>query len=253
MEIKSFKINGEEAGNTYEASAGELLKIQWECSDCDFCVIYPYNWNIDISGELEIYVYETMTLILRAVKGRESVQKKILANVSGGEELNKVTVSPAGPVMKGTETKFEFDQVKIGFGYLDHGIGRVEGGSYTQMLNHQYSVYRYDILSGSQEIQLKEKTVKAGREDALELQRLKYVVMQNGNEQQYELTWRVVNNDGKDVIIKTSDHRGVFDKSASGHSSFTRTGGDIVTLSICCNAGKSGKIDLVDIYPFEIK
>ena len=253
MEIKSFQINGEETGDSYEASAGELLKVQWECSDCDFCVIYPYNWNIDISGELEVYVYETMTLILRAVKGRESVQKKILANVSGGEELNKVTVSPAGPVTRGTKTQFTFDQTKTGFGYLDHGIGRVEGGSYTQMLSHQYSVYRYDILSGSQEIQFKEKTVKAGREDALGLQRLKYVVMQNGNERQYELSWRVVNNDGKDVIIEASDHQGVFDKSASGHASFTRPGGDIVTLSIRCNAGQNGEIDFAGIYPFEVK
>lgn len=255
MEIHSFKINGTEEGKTYEAVAGELLKLQWDCADCDFCVIYPYNWNMDKNGELEVCIYETMTFILRAGKDtcNETVQKKIQVNVSGGEVVKAVDVSPLGPTAAGTETKFVFDLAKTGFGYLDHGIGRVEGGSYSQILNHQYSTYRYDVLSGRQEIQFDEKTVKAGRKDALELTRLKYVLMQNGGRQQYELSWRVENNDGKDVIIEASDQGTTFDKSASGHASFSRTGGEIVTLSIRCDAGEKGGIYLAEVYPFEIK
>lgn len=253
MEIQSFKINGTEAGGTYEAAAGELLKLQWDCPNCDFCLIYPYNWKVGGKGELEVYIYETMTLILRAVKDRDSVQKEIVANVSGGEELNGVLVSPSGIVSPGTTSEFTFDLTKTGFGYMDHGIGRIEGSKYCKVLRKQYGVYRYHILTGSQEIQEKEKSVKAGTRDVLELQRLKYVMMQNGNESQYELSWRVVNNDGNDVIIEASDHQGAFDKSATGHASFTRTGEEIVRLSIRCNAGDKGQIDFADIYPFEVK
>lgn len=253
MEIKSFKINGTDPEQTYEADAGELLKLMWDCPDCDFCMIYPYNWKVDRNGELEVYIYETMTVILRAVKGRESVQKEITAKISGGEDVKEISVSPAGPVSAGEETKFDFELGKTDFGYLDHGIGRVEGNSGSYVLKNQYTVYRYDILAAGGEIGYKEKTVKAGRSDALEIQRLKYVMMKNGNEQRYELSWRIVNNDGKDVIIEASDHKSTFAKSASGHASFTRTGGDTVTLSIRCDAGEKGKIEFANIYPFELK
>lgn len=253
MEIKLFQVNKTEAGDTYEASEGELLKLKWDCPGCDFCVIYPYNWKVDSIGEMDVYVYETMTLILRAVKDRVSVQKEILAKVSGGEDLRGVGVSPPGPAAAGTKTKFNFDLVKTKFGYLDHGIGRVEGDSYSQVLSHQYGIYRYDILSAGPKAEYKEKTVKAGRSDALELQKLKYVMMQNGDERRYELSWRVVNNDGKEVIIEASDHKNTFDKSASGHASFTRTGGETVTLSIRCDTEGKGNINFAGIYPFEVK
>lgn len=253
MEIKSFKINGADPGQTYEAAAGELLKLQWDCSDCDFCMIYPYNWKVDSNGEMEIYIYETMTVTLRAVRDRESVQKEITAKISGGEDVRGISVSPAGPSGAGEETKFDFELTKTKFGYLDHGIGRVEGSSCSYVLNHQYGMYRYDILTAGGNISYKEKMAKAGRSDALELQRLKYVVMQNGNEQNYELSWRIVNNDGKDVIIEASDHKTTFAKSASGHMSFSRTGGETVTLSVRCDAGEKGKIEFTDIYPFELK
>lgn len=141
---------------------------------------------------------------------------------------------------------------KTRFGYLDHGIGRVEGDSYTQELSSQYGVYRYDILSGGKEIKFMEKVVKAGRKDAPELQKLKYVVMKNGNKKQYELSWKVVNNDGKDVFIKRSDQEKTFKKSASGHESFTSDKEEIVKLSIRCDVGEKGKIEFLDIYPLEL-
>lgn len=253
MEIKSFKINGQEAKETYEAAVGQCLKLEWDCPDCDFCVIYPYNWTVNRSGQMEFYIYETMTLVLRAVKGRDSMQKELLAKVSGEEDLKGVDVSPSGPAAAGIKTEFNFDLVKTKFGYLDHGIGRIEGDSYNGFLRHQYGIYRYNILSVAKEIQFKEKTVKAGRSDALELQRLKYVIMQNGNERQYELSWRVVNNDGKEVIIETSDHKNTFDKNSSGRASFARTGGETVTLSIRCDTEGKGNINFAGIYPFEVK
>lgn len=253
MEIKSFKINGQEAKETYEAAVGQCLKLEWDCPHCDFCVIYPYNWTVNRSGQMEFYIYETMTLVLRAVKGRVSVQKEILAKVSGGEDLRGVGVSPPGPAAAETKTKFDFDLVETKYGYLDHGIGRVEGDSHSQVLSHQYGIYRYDILSAGPKAEYKEKTVKAGRSDALELQKLKYVMMQNGDERRYELSWRVVNNDGKEVIIEASDHKNTFDKSASGHASFTRTGGETVTLSIRCDTEGKGNINFAGIYPFEVK
>ena len=253
MEVKLFKINGTGPGQTYEAAAGELLKIEWDCPGCDFCIIYPYNWKVDCNGEMEIYIYETMTVILRAVKDRESVQKENTAKLSGGEDVKGISVSPAGPAGSGEETKFDFQLIKTAFGYLDHGIGRVEGRSGSYVLKNQYTVYRYDILTAGGETGYKEKTVKAGRSDAPEIQRLKYVMMKNGNEQKYELSWRVANNDGKDVIIEASDHKTTFAKNASGRASFARTGGETVTLSVRCDAGEKGKIEFADIYPFELK
>ena len=253
MEIKSFKINGTGPGQTYEAAAGELLKLQWDCSDCDFCMIYPYNWKVDSNGEMEINIYETMTVILRAVRDSESVQKEITAKISGGEDVKSISVSPAGPTGAGEKTKFDFQLTKTAFGYLDHGIGRVEGRTASYVLKNLYAVYRYDILTAGGEIGYKEKTGKAGRSDALEIQRLKYVMMKNGNEQKYELSWKIANNDGKDVIIEASDHKTTFAKGASGRASFARTGGEIVTLSVRCDAGEKGKIEFADIYPFELK
>lgn len=253
MEIKSFKINGTGPGQIYEAAAGERLKLMWDCPDADFCMIYPYNWKVGSNGEMEVYIYETMTVILRAVKGRESVQKEITAKISGGEDVREISVAPAGPAGAGEETKFDFCLEKTNFGYLDHGIGRVEGNSGIYVLKNQYTVYRYDILAAGGEIEYKEKAVKAGRSDALEIQRLKYVMMKNGNEQKYELLWRIANNDGKDVIIEASDHKTTFAKNASGRASFARTGGETVTLSVRCDAGEKGKIEFADIYPFVLK
>lgn len=253
MEILWFKVNGKGGESSYDAALGERLSLSWKCEGVTSCIIYPYNWEVDMEGSMDLYVYETMTLILRGFKGKESVQKQILVEVKGGERLNGISAEPSAPTAADTETVLSFNLQKTNFGYLDHGIGRIEGSSCRQVLSHQYGIYRYDILSANRETEFKEKTVKAGRSDAAELQKLKYVMMKNGNLQQYELSWRVVNNDGKDVIIETSDHKGTYTESASGHISFSRTGGEAVRLSIRCDAGEKGKIEFADIYPFELK
>ena len=69
-------------------------------------------------------------------------------------------MSPAGPAGSGEETKFDFQLIKTAFGYLDHGIGRVEGRSGSYVLKNQYTVYRYDILTAGGEPDIKKKRLR---------------------------------------------------------------------------------------------
>lgn len=255
MEIEYFKVNDKEI-DKYLAATGEKLKLSWKCNGCDACIIYPYNWKGKPEGNMEVCVYQPMTFLLRAYNKEEGMQKEISVEINGKEQLESVRVSPQGPVQAGEETTFEFSAANTNYGYLDHGIGRVEGNSYTQLLKDNYSVYRYSILSRSTgKTAFQEQDVKAGRRDALALDRLKYVLMRDGDDQTYQLDWRIVNHCEAEVIIKVFENQsedGAVYKGASGNEVFTRKGGNIRTLSIQCKT-KTEKINFSSIYPFEIK
>ncbi|MCM1121508.1 MAG: hypothetical protein NC416_02885 [Eubacterium sp.] len=258
MEIAYFTINNKEVDeNGYQAATGEKVKLSWKCDGCDACVIYPYGWKRETEGSMEICVYQPMTFLLRAHNHEGSVQREIHVKINGQEQLESVSVSPQGPVEAGKEITFQFCVKNTNYGYLDHGIGRVEGNSYTQLLRDNYSVYRYSILSGSTDATtLQEQMIKAGRSDALALDRLKYILMREGNSQTYLIDWRIVNHGEADVLLEVTGQSKqppeVSYHEASGYQTFQREGGDICTLSVQCRTTEGEEIHFSSIYPFEI-
>ncbi len=258
MEIVYFRINDREADETvHQVGTGEKVKLSWQCNGCDACVIYPYGWEQKAEGSMEVCVYQSMTFLLRAHNNEESVQREIRVEINGQEQLESVSVSPQGPVQAGQETNFQFCVKNTGYGYLDHGIGRVEGSSYTQILRDNYSVHRYSILSRSTgTTTFQEQTLKAGRSDALALDRLKYILMRDQNSQTYQIDWRVVNCNGTDVSVEVIEQPGQSPvasyHSASGREVLKREGDGICTLSIRCKIEPDEEINFSSVYPFEI-
>lgn len=255
MEILDLKINGRETGEEgYQAAVGERLALSWKCGGCDGCVIYPYGWEGGPEGSAELFAYQPMTLLFRAYDKKESVQKEIPVTLSGKECLKGVSVQPAGIVKAGEETVFSFGLEHTDFGYLDHGIGRVEGDSSRQFLRDNYSVYRYCILSGSTgRTAFQEQTVKAGRDDALALDRLRYLLTRDGESQLYRLEWRIANHGGAPVSIRISDSSEEIGSGPSGCKEWKREGGDVRTLSIRCRKQTGEELYFGSIYPYEIK
>lgn len=253
MEILSFTVNHQE--EKYEAAVGENLVLSWECSGCEGCVLYPYNWEVKEKGSLTVSVYRPTIFLLRAYNELTSVQKEITVTMGAQEQLHKISVSPKGETEAGEETQFLFDISHTNYGYLDHGIGRVEGDSYRRVLRENYSIYRYRILSnGRNGIDYQEQGVKAGRGDALALDRLRYTLARRQNTREYTVDWRVENHEGAEVLLKVSDQKTELSKDPGGCITFKRPdSGAVCTLSVHCRREDGEEISFESIYPFEAK
>lgn len=152
--ISKFTIN--EKNENLSVYWGEIITVEWEIAkqeggqlkkgSQEFATLYPYGWKLtERKGRMDIPVYEGMELILRA-KGDDgkSEQQSLTAAVKEGKASAELTIMLQSPRNeKEPYASLLIDYKNAAYGYLNRGVGRVEGTEVSLYADSAGKIYRF--------------------------------------------------------------------------------------------------------------